>query len=681
MEKEIFINREISWLAFNERVLQEANDLSVPLIDRLKFLGIFSNNLDEFFRVRVASIKRTVGIKSARKDVYENPKLLLEEMHQKVIEQQRVFEKTYADILKELKKKGVVLTNELELSLPQKKFSQDYFKEIVRPSLVPLMLSQVKTFPYLKDKSIYFAIKLSSSQNSKKEFALLEIPTDILNRFIEIPSNSSKQFIILLDDLIRHNLLSLFSTFNYDKAEAYTIKLTRDAELDLDNDVTQSFIDKLYKSVKNRQKGSAVRLVYDKEMPIDLFNYLLNRMKIKKSDNIISGGRYHNFKDFMKFPTFNNKELNYPRYKEVYHPALSQNKLFFDVLQKQDILIQYPYQTFSHYIDFLREAAIDPNVKSIKMTLYRAAKKSRVINALISAARNGKKVTVVIELQARFDEEANIKWGKVLEEEGIKVIYGIPGLKIHAKLCLIERVEGLKKLLFANISTGNYNEDTAHTYSDHALFTSSPELTSDVVKVFDYIQNPSRKPVLKNLVLSPFDTRDHFIKLINNEIRLAKKGKQTGITLKMNSLVDEAVITKLYAASKAGVKCKLIIRGICRLKAGVKGLSENIEAISIIDRFLEHSRLYRFENGGKPIFYISSCDFMPRNLDVRIEVSCKVNNPIIKAQLQDYLDTQWKANVKARILDATLANTYRKTSNPAFRSQMKIGEMISKYKN
>jgi polyphosphate kinase len=673
MEKEIFINREISWLAFNERVLQEANDLSVPLIDRLKFLGIFSNNLDEFFRVRVASIKRTVGIKSSRKDVYENPKLLLEEMHQKVIEQQRVFEKTYADILKELKKKGVVLTNELELSLPQKKFSQDYFKEIVRPSLVPLMLSQVKTFPYLKDKSIYFAIKLSSSQNSKKEFALLEIPTDILNRFIEIPSNSSKQFIILLDDLIRHNLLSLFSTFNYDKAEAYTIKLTRDAELDLDNDVTQSFIDKLYKSVKNRQKGSAVRLVYDKEMPIDLFNYLLNRMKIKKSDNIISGGRYHNFKDFMKFPTFNNKELNYPRYKEVYHPALSQNKLFFDVLQKQDILIQYPYQTFSHYIDFLREAAIDPNVKSIKMTLYRAAKKSRVINALISAARNGKKVTVVLELQARFDEEANIKWGKVLEEEGIKVIYGIPGLKIHAKLCLIERVEGIKKLLFANISTGNYNEDTAHTYSDHALFTSSPELTSDVLKVFDYIQNPSRKPVLKN--------RDHFIKLINNEIRLAKKGKQTGITLKMNSLVDESVITKLYAASKAGVKCKLIIRGICRLKAGVKGLSENIEAISIIDRFLEHSRLYRFENGGKPIFYISSCDFMPRNLDVRIEVSCKVNNPIIKVQLQDYLDTQWKANVKARILDASLVNTYRKTSNPAFRSQMKIGEMISKYKN
>jgi polyphosphate kinase len=681
MEKEIFINREISWLAFNERVLQEANDLSVPLIDRLKFLGIFSNNLDEFFRVRVASIKRTVGIKSSRKDVYENPKLLLEEMHQKVIEQQRVFEKTYADILKELKKKGVVLTNELELSLPQKKFSQDYFKEIVRPSLVPLMLSQVKTFPYLKDKSIYFAIKLSSSQNSKKEFALLEIPTDILNRFIEIPSNSSKQFIILLDDLIRHNLLSLFSTFNYDKAEAYTIKLTRDAELDLDNDVTQSFIDKLYKSVKNRQKGSAVRLVYDKEMPIDLFNYLLNRMKIKKSDNIISGGRYHNFKDFMKFPTFNNKELNYPRYKEVYHPALSQNKLFFDVLQKQDILIQYPYQTFSHYIDFLREAAIDPNVKSIKMTLYRAAKKSRVINALISAARNGKKVTVVLELQARFDEEANIKWGKVLEEEGIKVIYGIPGLKIHAKLCLIERVEGIKKLLFANISTGNYNEDTAHTYSDHALFTSSPELTSDVLKVFDYIQNPSRKPVLKNLVLSPYDTRDHFIKLINNEIRLAKKGKQTGITLKMNSLVDESVITKLYAASKAGVKCKLIIRGICRLKAGVKGLSENIEAISIIDRFLEHSRLYRFENGGKPIFYISSCDFMPRNLDVRIEVSCKVNNPIIKVQLQDYLDTQWKANVKARILDASLVNTYRKTSNPAFRSQMKIGEMISKYKN
>ncbi len=682
MEKHIYLNREISWLAFNARVLQEAADPTVPPIDRLRFLGIFSNNLDEFFRVRVATVQRMVGLKVKRKDTYMKPKELLEEMQLEVIAQQRNFEKAYEDILKELRKNQVFLINEKQLSAPQKKFTEDYFKEHVRPSLVPLMLDQVKTLPYLRDKSIYFAIKLFSSQNSTKEFALLELPTETTGRFILIPSSGKRQYIILLDDLIRHNLQSMFASFGYEFSEAYTIKMTRDAELDLDNDVTQSFIDKLYKSVKNRQKGAPVRLVYDKEMPIDLLNSLLERLKIKKSDNLLASGRYHNFKDFMKFPNLGNSALSYPSFQEIYHPSVAGNKRIFDVLQKKDILVQYPYHTFSHFIDFLREAAIDKNVKSIQITLYRAAKKSRVINALISAARNGKKVTVVIELQARFDEEANIAWGETLEEEGIEVIYGITGLKIHSKLCLIERIEAGKKRLYANISTGNYNEDTAHTYSDHALFTADNILTSDIKNIFAFIRDPKIKPVTKKLILSPFDNRKHFINLINNEIKLAKKKKSiTGILLKMNSLVDEEIISKLYAASKAGVKCRLIIRGICRLKAGVKGLSDNIEVISIIDRFLEHSRIFMFENGGKPLYYISSADFMPRNLDVRLEVSCPIESTQTRTQIKDFLDAQWKANVKARVLDYKLDNKRRNTDGVPYRSQEKIAEIVKGYKS
>lgn len=677
-KKEIFLNREISWLAFNNRVFQEAADESVPLIDRLRFLGIFSNNLDEFYRVRVATVQRMLGVKSVRKDFYDKPKKLLVELQRQVVHQQQDFNKIFSDILRKLRLKKVFLINEQELSAPQINFVKEYFQEHIRPAIVPIMLDQVKEFPSLKDKSIYFAIKLSSTKNiTNKEYALLEIPTESLPRFVRLPAIGQRQYLMLIDDIIRYNLLSIFSAFDYNKAEAYTIKVTRDAELDMDNDVSQSFIDKLYKSVKNRQKGAPVRLAYDQQIQPDILSFLLRKMKLKKTDNLIPGGRYHNFRDFIKFPDLGRKDLVYPAIQETYHPLLSGGKSFFAALKKQDILLQYPYHSFSHFIDFLREAAIDPQVVSIKISLYRLASNSRVINALINAAKNGKKVMVTIEAQARFDEEANIHWGRMLQEEGIHVIFGIKGLKVHCKLCVIERIENRKKMLYANVSTGNYNEQTAHTYSDHALFTCDPRITKDADSIFDYLQNPIKQPNTEHLVISPFHTRSFFMKQIEHEIRNKKKNKPAGVLLKMNSLVDDELIEKLYEASKAGVPIRLIIRGICRLKAGVKGLSENIEVISIIDRFLEHARVFRFENAGKPTFFISSADFMTRNLDVRVEVSSPIYNEDLKKQLDLFLETQWRDNVKARIINETLSNEKRKRIGKIHRSQLELLAQIT----
>ncbi|HEY0261471.1 MAG TPA: polyphosphate kinase 1 [Chitinophagales bacterium] len=678
-KKEIFLNREISWLAFNNRVFQEAADNSVPLIDRLRFLGIFSNNLDEFYRVRVATVQRMVGVKAVRKDFYDKPKKLLAELQRQVVSQQQNFDQTFTQILKGLQDKNVFLINEKQLSASQKQFITAYFQDHIRPALVPIMLNQVNEFPTLKDKSIYFAIKLSSSKTTQKEYAILEIPNERNSaRFVRLPDEGKRQSLMLIDDIIRYNLLNIFSAFDYDKAEAYTIKVTRDAELNMDNDVSQSFIDKLYKSVKNRQKGVTVRLAYDQKIQADILAFLMRKMKLKKTDNLVPGGRYHNFRDFIKFPDLGRKDLAYPAIQETYHPLLSHTKSFFDVLKKQDILLQYPYQSFSHFIDFLREAAIDPEVSSIKITLYRAASNSRVVNALVNAAKNGKKVIVVVELQARFDEEANIKWGQMLQEEGVQVIFGISGLKVHSKLCLIERIERRRKVLYANVATGNYNEQTSHTYSDQALFTCDTRITKDAERIFEYIENPIKQPRTEHLVISPFQTRNFFVKQIQNEIHNHKKGKPSGILLKMNSLVDDVLIEKLYEASKAGVKIRLIIRGICRAKAGVKGLSENIEIISIIDRFLEHSRVFRFENAGKPKFFISSADFMTRNLDVRLEVSSPIYNQELQKQLDLFLETQWQDNVKARIIDAELSNKKRTKNGKLHRSQIELMGIISK---
>jgi polyphosphate kinase len=676
-----FVNREISWLSFNDRVLQEAEDKTVPILDRLKFLGIFSNNLDEFFRVRVGTLKRLMEFgKKAKTTFHIKPQKLLDEIQKTVIRQNLQFEKAYKQIQQELRTQKIFIIDETKLTLAQGRFVKTYFSDLVRPALVPIMLNQVKHFPYLKDKSIYLAIKLSIHGKPKlTQYALVEVPTDQVGRFVILPSVNSNQYVILLDDIIRHNLPDVFSMFHFDKIEAYTVKLTRDAELDIDNDISQSFLDKISKSVKNRQKGDPVRFVYDQQMPHDLLALFTSRMKLRKYDNLIPGGRYHNFKDFMGFPLLGTKDLHYEDVRPLPHPALIGGKSIFDTIGQRDVMLHYPYHSFNHFIDLMREAAIDPTVKSIRITLYRAAKKSKVINALINAARNGKEVTVVLELQARFDEEANIKWAKTLAEEGINVIYGVAGLKVHAKLCLIAREEKGKTRLYANISTGNYNEISSYVYSDESLLTSDPRITSEVAHVFDFFNRNYIVRQYKHLIPSPLKTRKKFIQLIEHETYNAKHGRPSGIFLKLNSLIDEEMIEKLYQASNAGVKIRVIVRGICALVPGVAGMSENIQAISIVDRFLEHSRIYVFENNGEPQYYISSADWMARNLDTRIEISCPVYDPTLQKELKDILDIQWSDNAKARLINSQQNNQYRASTSPVkIRAQEKIYQYFKK---
>jgi polyphosphate kinase len=676
-----FINREISWLSFNDRVLQEAEDKTVPILDRLKFLGIFSNNLDEFFRVRVATLKRVMEFgKKAKTTLHIKPQKLLDEIQKLVIKQNLQFEKTYKEIQEELRTQKIFIIDEKKLTATQSKYIKEYFSEKVRPALVPIMLNQVKHFPYLKDKSIYLAAKLSVDHKPKlTQYALIEVPTDQVGRFVILPSVNDNHYVILLDDIIRHNLPDVFSMFHFTKIEAYTVKLTRDAELDIDNDISQSILDKISRGVKNRQKGDPVRFVYDQQMPPDLLALFTSRMKLHKYDNLIAGGRYHNFKDFMGFPSLGTPDLHYEDVKPLPHPALIKDKSIFDTIKNRDVMLHYPYHSFSHFIDLLREAAIDPTVKSIKITLYRAAKKSKVINALINAARNGKDVTVVVELQARFDEEANIKWAKALAEEGIHVIYGVAGLKVHSKLCLIQREEKGKQRFYANISTGNYNEISSYVYSDDSLLTADPRITSEVAHVFEFFERNYIVRQYKHLVPSPLRTRKKFIQLIEHEIANAKHGKPSGIFLKLNSLIDEEMIEKLYTASNAGVKVRIIVRGICALVPGVPGMSENIEAISIVDRFLEHSRIYVFENNGEPIYYISSADWMARNLDTRIEISCPIYDTKLQKELKDILDIQWSDNAKARLINSEQNNQYRPaTSNLKIRAQEKIYQYLKK---
>ncbi len=675
---EKFINREISWLAFNERVLQEASDSNVPVLDRLRFLGIFSNNQDEFFKVRIATLRRLLTLgKRAKASIHYKPKKILAEVQRTVIRQGKWFEEIYNDIHQQLQQNNIYIINEKQLTAEQGQFVKNYFIENVRPSLVPIMLNQVKLFPALQGKAIYLAIRLSvRNKPALKQFALVEIPSDVQDRFVILPSSNKKQYIILLDDLIRYNLPEIFSAFPFNNFEAYTIKITRDAELDIDNDISQSFLDKISKSVKARQKGAPVRLVHDSKIAKDLLEFIKTKMKLKEMDNIQPGGRYHNFRDFMKFPNIGSKSLAYPKLKPLLHKALAANQSFFKVLKKQDIMLHYPYQSFSHFIDLLREAAIDPTVKSIKITLYRVADKSMVINALVNAAKNGKQVTAVVELQARFDEEANIKWAQQLQEEGIQVIYGVQGLKVHSKLCLITRSEEGKNILYGNITTGNYNENTAQVYADDSLFTSNPKITKEIEHVFDFFEKNYKVHHYKHLILSPLSTRRRLIRLIENEIKNAVLGKRAEIFIKMNSLVDEEMISCLYRASNAGVKIRGIIRGICALVPGRKGMSENIEIISIVDKFLEHSRVFIFHNEGEELFYISSADWMIRNLDYRIETTCPIYDSQIQQELRNMLEIQWTDNVKARIIDENLKNEHRSTST---RHKVRSQEVIYDY--
>ena len=675
-----YIDREKSWLTFNARVLQEANDENVPLLDRFRFLGIFSNNLDEFFRVRYAAIRRmSLESNDSEKILGVKAEQLLKEITEIVIEQQSESLRILSEIEKKLELENIFIINEKDISKEQENFIHDYFIQKVSPALVTIMLNDLEEFPLLKDTSGYLAVKLvmngSELLNDKAKevrYAVVEIPNTI-NRFVVLPSNSEKQYIILLDDVIRYNLNNIFNIFDYESISAHMIKITRDAQLEFDSDLSKSLIEKISSSVKDRRVGEPVRFVYDQAIGKDTLEFFLRGMHIDSSDSIIPGGRYHNRRDYMSFPNLGRYDLLYRENVPLPISGLSLEGSILEKIKKKDYLLYAPYQSFSYIIKFLREAALDPKVASIKITLYRLAKNSQIVSSLINAAKNGKKVTVQIELQARFDEESNISYSEQMQTEGIELIFGVKGLKVHSKICVIERIEEGKVKRYGLISTGNFNENSAKVYTDVTLFTSNTEILKDAAKIFDFFDVNYRVHRYKHLIVSPHYTRGKFNKLIEREISNALLGKEAYIKLKMNSISDFKMTDKLYEASNAGVKIQLIIRGICCLIPGIKGLSENIEAISIVDNYLEHSRIYIFANGGDPEVFISSADFMTRNLDARVEVTCPIYDEDIKKELMETFEIGWKANVKARIHSNDLANKYRRRGDEKpFRAQLEM---------
>lgn len=677
----LLFNRELSWLSFNERVLQEAEDESVPLLERIRFLGIYSNNRDEFFRVRVATVRRLsrfnkkLGILQ-----WEEPVELLDKIQKEIQRQQEKFETIYGALLIKLAQNNIFILNEMQLTPEQGKVVKAYFKAEVQRFLFPIILDNTPVFPYLKDKSIYLIIKLQKEGKERKtRYALVEIPRKIIPRFFILPSTKESKNIILLDDVIRYNLDEIFSIFDYDHSESYVIKITRDAELDLDNDLSKSLIEKISKSLKNRKKGLPVRLAYDGNIAKDMLDMLINRMKFRKHDNLFPGGRTHNHKDFIKFPDAGPPNLRYRKVHPLHHPLLRNHNTLFPIIKERDILLFFPYHSYHYILNLLREASIDPKVESIKMTLYRLASNSVMANALINALKNGKAVTIVVELQARFDEEANIYWANRLQEEGATVIFGVPGLKVHSKLFIITRKEIGETIRYAHIGTGNFNEETAMVYSDISLLTADERITEEVEKLFGFYTNNYKIGHYKHLIVAPWDMRKRYVNYINKEIANARDGKEAWIWLKLNSLVDEELISKLYQASQAGVKIKLIIRGICSLVPGVKGMSDNIEVISIVDKYLEHGRIFVFCNDGEEKFYLASSDWMSRNLDHRSEVAVPVYDPRLQKELREFMMSQFRDNSKARIIDKKQVNQYRiSTSRFKFRTQEDFYRILRK---
>lgn len=660
-EKPPLLNREISWLYFNARVLQEAADKSVPLIERIKFLAIFSSNLDEFYRVRVATLNRLVTVVSKTKDELGfNPKKILNQIKNIVIKQEKKFNLLYEQIIKKLAENKIFILNDQQLNVSRGMFVKKHFRDKILPAIVPIIIDDNKPFPELRDRVIYFLVKLSQIDSKKKcKYALIEIPS-ALERFLILPDTNDLKFIILLDDVIRYCLDEIFFIFDYNRVEAYSLQVTRDAELDLDTNVSDRFIEALSKSLQKRKKGKPMRLLYDSSMPIELLNLVVNKLNLH-SESLIPGNKYHNFKDFIAFPSIGSDLLRYKSIVPLPVKELSVNKGMLELIKKKDYLVNLPYQSFDYIIHFLREAAIDPHVTTIHITLYRLAENSRIINALINAARNGKKVVCLVELKARFDEQANIYWTAKLEEEGVNVNYGITGYKVHTKICMVTRTEKGENTYYANLATGNYNEKTAKIYCDHSLFTAHPGITKDLSKLFRNIENKKISKDYEHLIVSPTETREKLFTFIDREIKNAKAKKKAYMILKMNSLADEKTIKKLYDASNAGVQIKLIIRGMCCLIPAQKGFSENIQVISIIDKFLEHARIWIFGNNGKEEVYLLSADLMTRNLDHRIEVGFPIYDPVIRQEIKEIMEIQLMDNTKARAINSLNNNKYHKT--------------------
>lgn len=681
MSKHRIIPRDISWLSFNARVLQEANDPVNPLRARIRFLGIFSNNLDEFFRVRVATLKRMtqIGLKNMHLEI--NPSQILDDIQTIVLQQQSEFNRIWEEILVELEHENIFIVNEQQLNEEQQQFVKSYFDEHVRSNVVPILVESIPQFPYLREKSLYLGVVMRKKTNAyERTYAIIEVPKRAVGRFLLLPSKQDEKNIILLEDVIRFNLPTIFSYFGFDHFSSHVFKVTKDAEIDIDNDLTTTLIQKIEKGIKNRRKGKPVRFVYDKEMDAGLLEFLMRKLNLSRKDNIIPGGRIHNFRHFMDFPdVFNGKS---ERRLPFTHPAFANTLRVTDVILQKDVMLHFPYHSFDPIIDLLREAAMDPQVTQIRITAYRLASSSKIINALINARRNGKEVVVMLELRARFDEEANLVWKQRLEDEGVKVLIGVDNMKVHAKVCVIKKRVENRTVQYGFVSTGNLNEQTAKVYADHCLLTANKEIIADINRLMNYLENPKAgSEMLKlcqTLMIAPTAMRKELEALINKEIKQAKAGKSASIILKLNSLSDAKLIEKLYEAAHAGVRVQLVVRGIFCAVVDDNKQKNNIKAISIVDEYLEHARVMIFHNGGKEKVYISSADWMVRNLDHRIEAAVPVYDATIVQELKEILAIQLKDNVKARLLDKKLSNKYVEgNSDNRIRSQIATYNMLA----
>lgn len=678
LDESLFIPRELSWLAFNARVLQEAADPSVPEIQRLRYLGIFSNNLDEFFRVRVAEVRRLISVSSG--NTRQQAKELLAAIQSEVVSMQHDFERVKEAVMDALEARRIYMVNERELDEGQLVFVQEFFTATLLPELDPILFVDGAPIPVLNDESLYLGVDITSGKDYR--VAVVEVPTDRLNRFLEVPrrKGQSGRFFISLDNAIRACLPQMFrGVIPIDTAQAFCFKFSRDAEIELDVGIMESLIEKMASSLKQRKKADAVRFVYDAEMPKRLLDFLVSRFSLGKYDSLIPGGRYHNSKDFMAFPSVGPRYLELRPLPAVPLPAVDGAENILTAIRARDVFLYYPYHSFDYVIDLLKTAAMDPQVESIRICLYRVASQSRVVDALLNAVHNGKRVLAVVELAARFDEQANIDWAQRLTDGGIEVIFGIPGLKVHSKLLLIQRREDGQDRFYTHIGTGNFNEKTARLYTDFSLLTYDQDLGGEVRNVFDFLRYTYRRVDYELLLVSPHSSRPGLLAKIDREIGNARQGLRAAMTLKCNNLVDKELVMKLYEASDAGVEIRLIVRGMCSLQPGVKGISDNIEGISIVDRYLEHPRAYVFYNAGDPEYYIGSADLMTRNLDFRVEVLCPVRDPDARELIQTVLDIQWHDNVKARILDRSQSNKLvkRPRKTAAIRSQEAIHTFLA----
>lgn len=679
-----FNPRDITWLAFNERVLQEAMDPKVPLHLRIRFLGIFSNNLDEFFRVRVAGLKRAMDFKTKfiTESFYQPPSKILQNINEIVLRQQQAFDKTWKKIQVEMASQNVFIRTTKNLTEDQKVFVRRYFDEVVESNVIPILLHENSPMPYLRDKSLYMGVAMRRGDfQYASNYAIIEVPSRAVGRFVLLPSENDEKNVMLLEDVIAFNLPHIFSYFGYDEFQAHCFKVTKDAEFDLDNDIKTTLAEKIEKGIKSRRKGKPTRFVFDREMDKALLEFLIRKLNLSKKDSIIPGGKIHNFRHFMDFPKVF-KTYTAPEERSSFDHAAFADHRVTDVILKNDVLLTFPYHAYTPVIDLLREAAMDPDVRSIQITAYRLASHSKIANALINAVRNGKEVTVMLELRARFDEESNLEWKDIFEQEGVKVLLGIPNKKVHAKLCVIKKRVHNKTLQYGFVSTGNFNEKTAKIYGDHLLMTADRGIMADINKVFTVLRKPKQDflPVLKScksLLLSPEFMREHISELIDREIAEAKTGKKAEMIIKTNSLSDRQLITKIYEAAQAGVTVKLIVRGIyCAVNQKI--FKKKIQAISIVDEYLEHARVMYFYGKGSEDIYISSADWMTRNLDYRIEAAVPIIQKNLKKEIKDILDIQLNDNVKARILDKKLRNEYVKNGSAEYRSQIETYRYLKK---